>query len=578
MMQIVADSVGEVLITKDKHAGADEFWCQITKGDVGVGDLIVAYEPDGKRRILGAIVSRENYSESDTASQYLESQMLPLGQAVRPEVIRVAKVKPLIQDPLAGLPPSDRWPIRLLTDEDADLLSKNIPEQQRVLVGFVPSPSLIPVYAHAEFILGREGAHVNISGKTGLATKTNYAVFLAYSILAWAIRNEVTTAIIMFNVKRGDLMRLHKIPTRDELPNALEEWSKRVGLEHRVEVIEKMWDFALKEGLNPWNIPIHYFTYQEDPLYDQLQEDMERLEEEGGEPSIDVSLYSYALKDLELSDLIAALYGPRGEVQETQLNMLSAYWDEVVKGQSVSFDDMLRHFKSYSMVDPRAEPKRLTPEAQELLNQLKSEGALLPDWHPAVAGAIFRRLDAFLKRSGKIIDRGSKGQASPIKFEAIKPYRIHVIQLYGLDDSAKRMLVNALLREVQEGLMKEEGVKRVSIFIDELNQYAPKRESIIKEQIIDIAARGRDLCLSLIGAQQFASDVDHEVYDNCSTKVVGRTDEAELEAEIYRYLRDFKSIVPDLPKGEMMIYHATYKSPLHITFPVQLYELEGGLQ
>jgi hypothetical protein len=559
--------IGEVLITKDKHAKADEFWCQINSGDLCVGDLIVAYDPNGNRRILGVVVSRENYSESGTTDQYLESQMLPSGPAVRPEVIRIAKVKPIIQD--RALPPEDRWPIRLLTEEDANLLSKDIPEGQRVLVGFIPG-SQIPVYGHAEFMLGKEAAHVNISGKTGLATKTNYAVFLAYSMLAWALRNNVPLCVILLNVKRGDLMRIHRIPSKDELSAALERWAKKVGLEHRIKEIKRMWEFAEKEGLNPWGIGIRYFTYLEDPLYEQLKVDAK--ETASNKPEIEVIPYRYALKDLKFQDLIAALYGPQ-EVPETQFNMISTYWNEVVEGQNISFNDMLGHFRIYSNIDPRAEPK--TDNARTMYNQLRRENALLADWHPSVAGAIFRRLEGFINRNEKIIDKAGRSSSNPIRFNAVHPYKIHVIQLYGLDDSGKRLLVNALLREIQEGLMREDkNVERVSIFIDELNQYAPRRQSLIKEQIVDIAARGRDLCLSLIGAQQFASNVDHEIYDNCSTKVVGRTDDAELEAEVYRYLGDFKSIVPDLSKGEMMIHHAVYKAPLHITFPVQLYELE----
>jgi hypothetical protein len=565
--------IGEVLITKDKHAKADEFWCQINSGDLSVGDLIVAYDPNGKRRILGVVVSRENYSESGTTDQYLESRMLPSGFVVRPEVIRIAKIKPLIQDPALNLPPEDRWPVRLLTAQDADLLSKGIPEGQRILAGFIPN-LWIPVYAHAEYLLGREGAHINISGKTGLATKTNYAVFQAYSMLAWALKNEVPLAVVLLNVKRGDLMRLHRIPTKNDLPNVLERWAKKVGLEHRIEEIKKMWDLAEREGLNPWGIPIRYFTYQEDPFFEQLRGDLQKMS--GDKPQINVIPYRYALKDLRFSDLLAALYAPHEEPPLPQYNMLSIYWREVVEGQrNVSFDDMLRHFRCYSIVDPRTEPARMPEAARQMFDILRRENALLADWHREVAGAIFRRLEGFVRRNQKIIDRQSRSSSNPIRFDALNPYNIHVIQLYGLDDSGKRLLVNALLREIQEGLMSEnKKVERVTLFIDELNQYAPKKESLIKEQIVDIAARGRDLCLSLIGAQQFASNVDHEVYNNCSTKVIGRTDEAELEADVYKYLGDFKSIVPDLPKGEMVFKHDIYKTPLRITFPVQLYELE----
>ena len=39
-----------------------------------------------------------------------------------------------------------------------------------------------PVYANLEFLDGTRGAHVNISGISGVATKTSYATFLLYSL------------------------------------------------------------------------------------------------------------------------------------------------------------------------------------------------------------------------------------------------------------------------------------------------------------------------------------------------------------------------------------------------------------
>ena len=87
--------------------------------------------------------------------------------------------------------------------------------------------------------------------------------------------------------------------------------------------------------------------------------------------------------------------------------------------------------------------------------------------------------------------------------------------------------------------------------VNELNKYAPEKTSPIKEQIVDIAARGRYIGLSLIGAQQFASQIDSQVYGNCSVKVVGVTDDAELSKEIYRFLGVFRDAVRILQKGQL---------------------------
>ena len=66
----------------------------------------------------------------------------------------------------------------------------------------------IPVRMNAKFLLGPEGAHMNISGISGLAAKTSYAMFLLKSIQEYctAMNDGVeSTAFIIFNVKGRDL-------------------------------------------------------------------------------------------------------------------------------------------------------------------------------------------------------------------------------------------------------------------------------------------------------------------------------------------------------------------------------------
>ena len=40
----------------------------------------------------------------------------------------------------------------------------------------------VPVYLNADFLDGTRGAHVSISGISGVATKTSFATFLLYSV------------------------------------------------------------------------------------------------------------------------------------------------------------------------------------------------------------------------------------------------------------------------------------------------------------------------------------------------------------------------------------------------------------
>src|SRR5205807_7118042 len=67
-----------------------------------------------------------------------------------------------------------------------------------------------PLYVNLEFLDGTRGAHVNISGISGVATKTTYATFLLHSLFASGVLGAegVNTKALIFNVKGEDLLFL----------------------------------------------------------------------------------------------------------------------------------------------------------------------------------------------------------------------------------------------------------------------------------------------------------------------------------------------------------------------------------
>ena len=81
-----------------------------------------------------------------------------------------------------------------------------------------PSP-----YLDQEFILGPEGAHINMSGISGLATKTSFAMFMIQSILQKAEKSKDESgvslsdkiAVIILNVKQGDLLQIDQRPEKN---------------------------------------------------------------------------------------------------------------------------------------------------------------------------------------------------------------------------------------------------------------------------------------------------------------------------------------------------------------------------
>ena len=69
----------------------------------------------------------------------------------------------------------------------------------------------IPVEFEGKYLLGPEGAHLNIAGISGLATKTTYAMFLMNSIQQ---RLDDKVTMIVFNVKGTDLLAIDEPSNR----------------------------------------------------------------------------------------------------------------------------------------------------------------------------------------------------------------------------------------------------------------------------------------------------------------------------------------------------------------------------
>jgi len=87
----------------------------------------------------------------------------------------------------------------------------------------------LPVNLNSQFILGPEGAHLNISGISGLAAKTSYAMFLIKSIIENYSANENAddgVAFIIFNVKGKDLMAIHERNDADDIEEIVENYKE----------------------------------------------------------------------------------------------------------------------------------------------------------------------------------------------------------------------------------------------------------------------------------------------------------------------------------------------------------------
>lgn len=405
------------------------------------------------------------------------------------------------------------------------------------------------VFLDKRYILGPEGAHMNISGISGLATKTSYAMFLIQSILQSSNANEI--AVILLNVKQNDLLVIDKARTGIK-PEEIAFW-EFMGLKPKA--------FDNVRYLLPWGK-----STQTTGLPNCF-----------GEPPDQFFTYAYSLEDVIGN---RANPGPGLDL----LIRVPDPWD--------TLGALIGEIQQGVMNDEKAWQAVRTWDA--LLNGAPLMDKGIPQKYGQVAASSVGRFIRILRRvvknrqSGIFVEQRNPKRAANLGEEVrkIQGGQTMVVDIAKLQDEERSLVFGHIIKEVY-GMYAEASVderselpKKVLIFVDELNKYAPARkgegESSILDYVLDIAARGRSLGVVLISAEQFMSEVHGQVVGNCSTKVIGRSDSSELADPTYRFIsQDVKSNLTRLNKGELLLTHPIYRQPVRIEFPKPVYQAIG---
>lgn len=393
-------------------------------------------------------------------------------------------------------------------------------------------------YLDQRYVLGPESAHVNISGISGLATKTSYAMFLLQSILQKA-QDKEKIAVVILNVKQADLLQIDlKGP---ELPPEQ----------------KAIWEAA---GLEPKPFGNVRYFLPRSPIPGQPN---------SYPPAPDiVTIYAYDLQGTasKLDLLFSSVADTSGTIE--------GIYGEIMSGMTGS-DSEFKNVQSW----------------EALLEFLRQKQESSGRWRGMFAGSsigMFRRqLRRIVQTRQTGIFVGSRGKNEKLLGEElsnIKGGRTYVVDIAKLADEEQTLVFGDILRTIYA--VKAEGTEdlgdhsqapeKVIIFVDELNKYAPAgKESPITQQVLDVAERGRSLGVILISAQQFMSAVHPRVTGNSATKVMGRTGSSEVNAPDYRFLdQEIRSAVTRLGKGELLVSHAVYRQPVKIIFPRPAYKQE----
>jgi uncharacterized protein len=177
---VSADALG--LVVGTVPATPLQFSVGLAPGQyVQLDDVVVTQRPlPGQPgvQIAGVVTNVEAVQEG---ARFASDVFLIERGALPAEVCEVAEVSVTRVEPEMYVPPLPGAQVRRAVGAQREsALYFDVMGASRVPVGFGRDGK--PVYVNFEFIDGTRGAHVSISGVSGIATKTSFAMFLLHSI------------------------------------------------------------------------------------------------------------------------------------------------------------------------------------------------------------------------------------------------------------------------------------------------------------------------------------------------------------------------------------------------------------
>jgi DNA helicase HerA-like ATPase len=394
-----------------------------------------------------------------------------------------------------------------------------------------------PIYVNLEFLDGTRGGHVSISGISGVATKTSFALFLLYSIFRSGVlgRRSVNAKALVFSVKGEDLLFLDHANTK------LDE-----------DLMSAYATVGLPAG------PFSSAGFFAPPTPDDLS----------GRPFVSgrtsgVSAFWWTLAEFCSEELLPYVFAD-AEDERNQYTMVIHQVAARLRREATPVGD--------GGVVIGGQVLRTYDDLIEFISDRLTDEDERRDWAGPVTGtgtinAFLRRLRSSLRPLRSIV-RGDLTDA-PGRRVSTDAHQVTVVDLHNLPERAQRFVVGVVL--AAETRKKEAAGPGGLLFtmIDELNKYAPREgSSPIKEVLLDIAERGRSLGIILIGAQQTASEVERRIVSNSSVKVVGRLDPAEAGRPEYGFLPPSQRQRATLAKpGTMFVSQPEIPVPLAVEFP-----------
>jgi DNA helicase HerA-like ATPase len=533
--------VGKVLGTQD--ATPLDFWVAIDEQSYLQLDDVVGVRTTvpgaGELRVSGVVDmvrARHEGSRFDSDVFLADQGLLPV------QTSRAAHVVSTRFEPELYVPPSPGDTVRRVAGAERDEALYFDTMEQRLTAGIARDGE--PIYLDVSFLDGRRGAHVNISGVSGIATKTSYASFLLYSLFHSHVlgAEAANTKALVFNVKGEDLLFLDT--PNGALPAEAHDDYRKLGL-----------PAGPFDSVGLW-APIRRGSGVAIP--------------DTGTRQRGVTAYFWTVLDVVRDGLLRFMFAEEGDERSQIADLVVR-----VEAQLQRHAEVIPDFPaSVRLPDALGNPA-VVHDFDALVELIREhvESDSPSGWRGPIASgtaqAFLRRLESARFYCGHLI-RGR--DAADIESHRIdwRANQVSVIDIHNLHDRAKRFVVGVVIKKLFEA-KERSGQPRPLVFLvlDELNKYAPREGwSPIKEVLLDIAERGRSLGVILIGAQQTASEVERRVVANSAIRVVGRLDAAEAERAEYGFLSpSARQRAAILKPGSMLLQQPQIPVPLQIRFP-----------
>ncbi len=419
----------------------------------------------------------------------------------------------------------------------------------------------IPVHLNSKFILGPEGAHLNISGISGLASKTSYAMFLMKAIQESYLKKDMddddSVAFVIFNVKGIDLMAIDSENDFAENGRFDKKEQQKVFSEYK----------SLELSTDPFK-QVHYYipyscnsakqsTYLKPDVIKDYIDDKKLLR------------FKYSYEDDKES--LEMLFSDVDDPQQTMEAIISKILDE----NDPDFSDILTWDGFREKVD------ELSQKSSSSSRGKSSNEISVLSWRK------FKRIvNKATKKDDMFANRANLANSECRLADELKKINnndVCVIDIAKLSEDKQAFVFGDAVRTiynlklgVYDGEPNVNPPARIIIFIDELNKYASKdtpKSSPILREILDVTERGRSLGVVLFGAEQFRSNIHQRVTGNCSTHAYGRTNSIETSSKDYGSLPStYKNMLTRLDQGDYLIQNPVFRSLLKIKFPKPIYK------